>query len=92
MTFVCFVEKIYKKIKDEKQKLYQSEGSLRFKKGQFYLEGKPLRIFSGAFHYFRVLPQYWNETFLKMKAAGLNTVETYATCNLLLLMIRRNKE
>lgn len=71
-----FVEKIYKKIKDGNGKLYQSEGSLRFKKRQFYLDGKPFRIFSGAFHYFRVLPQYWNETFFKMKASGLNTVET----------------
>jgi hypothetical protein len=70
------VESIYKKVKDGDKKIYQSEGSLKFKKRKFYLDGKPLRIFSGAFHYFRVLPQYWNETFLKMKACGLNTVET----------------
>uniref|UniRef100_K1QB02 Beta-galactosidase-1-like protein 2 n=1 Tax=Magallana gigas TaxID=29159 RepID=K1QB02_MAGGI len=75
------IQKIYKKIKDGNGKLYQSEGSLRFKNRQFYLDGKPFRIFSGAFHYFRVLPQYWNETFLKMKASGLNTVETYVAWN-----------
>ncbi|XP_061169879.1 beta-galactosidase-1-like protein 2 [Saccostrea echinata] len=75
------IESIYKKVKDEEGKMYRSEGSLKFKKRKFYLDGKPFRIFSGAFHYFRVLPQYWNETFMKMKACGLNTVETYVAWN-----------
>ena len=42
----------------------------------FLLQGKPLRILSGAIHYFRVVPEYWKDRLLKLKAMGLNTVET----------------
>lgn len=42
----------------------------------FQLNGKDLKIFSGAFHYFRVHPAYWRDTLKKLRAAGLNTVET----------------
>ncbi|XP_018016621.1 beta-galactosidase-1-like protein 2 [Hyalella azteca] len=48
----------------------------------FTLNGKNLTIFSGSFHYFRVHPDYWRETFKKMRAAGLNTVQTYVPWNL----------
>ena len=27
----------------------------------FYLDGEPVRIISGAVHYFRIVPQYWRE-------------------------------
>ena len=43
---------------------------------QFMLEGKPLRILSGSIHYFRVVPEYWRDRLLKLKAMGLNTVQT----------------
>lgn len=46
---------------------------------QFVVEGKPKRILSGAIHYFRVVPSYWEDRLKKLQAAGLNTVETYAT-------------
>ena len=49
---------------------------LRTEKRQFFLEGKPFRILSGAIHYFRVVPEYWKDRLLKLKAMGLNTVET----------------
>ena len=49
---------------------------LRTEKRQFVLEGKPFRILSGAIHYFRVVPEYWKDRLLKLKAMGLNTVET----------------
>lgn len=49
---------------------------------QFLLDGQPLRILSGAMHYFRVLPQYWRDRLEKMRAFGLNTVETYIAWNL----------
>lgn len=65
-----------------KGKVYQSEGSLKFKDGQFILDGKPFRILSGAMHYFRVLPEQWKDRMLKMKAMGLNTLETYVSWNL----------
>lgn len=57
--------------------VYTSTGSLAFKDRQFYLDEKPLTILSGAMHYFRVVPEYWKDRLMKMKACGLNTVETY---------------
>ncbi|KAL4229127.1 Beta-galactosidase-1-like protein 2 [Mactra antiquata] len=61
---------------------YRSEGSLTFKNGEFFLDGKGFRILSGAMHYFRVVPEYWKDRIRKMKACGLNTVETYVSWNL----------
>jgi beta-galactosidase len=49
---------------------------------QFLLDGKPFRILSGAMHYFRVVPEYWRDRLEKMRAFGLNTVETYVAWNL----------
>ena len=46
------------------------------RKDGFYIDGKPFRMYSGAMHYFRILPEYWDDRFAKMKAAGFNTVET----------------
>lgn len=43
----------------------------------FTLDGEPFTILSGAIHYFRVVPEYWEDRLLKLKALGLNTVETY---------------
>lgn len=58
------------------QSTYKSTGSLTFKDGHFYLDGKQFRILSGAMHYFRVVPEYWADRMRKMKACGLNTLET----------------
>ena len=55
---------------------------LRAENGQFYLDGKPFRILSGAMHYFRILPEYWEDRMLKLKQCGFNTVETYCCWNL----------
>uniref|UniRef100_A0A8W8LK22 Glycoside hydrolase 35 catalytic domain-containing protein n=1 Tax=Magallana gigas TaxID=29159 RepID=A0A8W8LK22_MAGGI len=62
--------------------VYCSTGALTFKDGNFILDGKPLRIFSGTMHYFRVVPAYWRDRFRKMRACGLHTVETYVPWNL----------
>jgi len=43
----------------------------------FHIGGKPALIISGALHYFRVPPAYWEDRLAKMVAAGLNTVETW---------------
>ena len=51
-------------------------------KDNFYLDGKPFQIISGSIHYFRVVPQYWRDRLLKLKAMGCNTVETYIPWNL----------
>ncbi|WP_067841230.1 glycoside hydrolase family 35 protein [Amphibacillus sediminis] len=50
--------------------------------GKFYLEGQPFQILSGAIHYFRTVPEHWEDRLLKLKALGLNTVETYIPWNL----------
>lgn len=51
-------------------------------KDNFYLNGEPFKIISGAIHYFRVVPEYWQDRLEKCKAMGCNTVETYIPWNL----------
>ncbi|XP_023022374.2 beta-galactosidase-1-like protein 2 [Leptinotarsa decemlineata] len=58
------------------------ESGLTDNKPNFYLNGKEIFIYSGAFHYFRVHKTYWRDRLRKMRAAGLNTVETYIPWNL----------
>lgn len=48
----------------------------------FVLNGEPVRIISGAIHYFRVVPEYWEDRLKKLKAFGANCVETYMPWNL----------
>ncbi len=55
---------------------------LEIKNNEFYMDSKPFKIYSGAIHYFRVLPEYWEDRLLKLKLAGFNTVETYVCWNL----------
>ncbi|CAL9441998.1 Beta-galactosidase [Streptomyces sp. enrichment culture] len=50
--------------------------------GGFSLDGRPLRLLSGALHYFRVLPAQWPHRLRTLRAMGLNTVETYVPWNL----------
>lgn len=56
-------------------------GRFMVKDGSFCLDGKPLRILSGAIHYFRVPREYWRDRLMKLKACGFNTVETYMAWN-----------
>ena len=51
-------------------------------KDNFYLDGKPVKIISGAIHYFRTVPEYWQDRLEKLKACGCNTVETYIPWNM----------
>nr|CAI5853450.1 unnamed protein product [Callosobruchus analis] len=46
------------------------------------LNDKEVFIYSGAMHYFRVPRPYWRDRLRKLRAAGLNTVETYIPWNL----------
>ena len=55
--------------------------SFRIIQNEFYYQEKPIRILSGAMHYFRVVPEYWRDWLLKLRACGLNTVETYVAWN-----------
>ncbi|MCR5032254.1 MAG: beta-galactosidase [Lachnospiraceae bacterium] len=48
----------------------------------FKVDGKPFQLISGSIHYFRVVPEYWQDRLEKLKAMGCNTVETYIPWNL----------
>ncbi len=52
------------------------------KGNQFYKNGKAVKIISGAVHYFRNMPDTWPDIFRKMRAMGLNCVETYCAWNM----------
>lgn len=49
---------------------------------KFKIDGSEFKIFSGSIHYFRSMPEKWYDLLLKLKNAGLNTVETYCCWNL----------
>ncbi len=55
---------------------------LTIKDGEFKMDGKCFRIYSGSMHYFRIMPEYWEDRLRKLKAAGFNTVETYVCWNM----------
>ena len=48
----------------------------------FVKDGKPIKIISGAVHYFRNMPDTWDDIFKKMRAVGCNCVETYCAWNM----------
>ena len=54
---------------------------LQIKGGKFFLNGEEFKLYSGAIHYFRTVPEYWQDRLAKLKAAGFNTVETYVAWN-----------
>ncbi len=47
----------------------------------FVVDGKPFQIISGAIHYTRIPRAEWPDRLAKMRAMGLNTVETYVFWN-----------
>ncbi|KAF3450599.1 hypothetical protein FNV43_RR06688 [Rhamnella rubrinervis] len=49
---------------------------------KFWKDGEPFQIIGGDLHYFRVLPEYWEDRLLRAKALGLNTIQTYVPWNL----------
>ncbi|QGV81156.1 glycoside hydrolase family 35 protein [Streptomyces ficellus] len=48
----------------------------------FLLDGRPVRVLSGALHYFRVHEEQWGHRLSMLRAMGLNCVETYVPWNL----------
>ncbi|GHI08463.1 beta-galactosidase [Streptomyces cellostaticus] len=48
----------------------------------FLLDGRPVRLLSGALHYFRVHEGHWRHRLEMLRAMGLNCVETYVPWNL----------
>ena len=55
--------------------------SIDFSDNCFIKDGFPFRYVSGSFHYFRTPSVYWDDVFKKMRAGGLNTVQTYVPWN-----------
>ena len=53
-----------------------------YENGTFLMNGEPYTVLSGAVHYFRTLPEQWEDRLRKLKACGFNTVETYTCWNL----------
>jgi hypothetical protein len=56
-------------------------GRIRYDSQCMTIDGKDQLIFSGAFHYFRCPKELWAKRFETLKAAGFNTLETYAAWN-----------
>lgn len=52
------------------------------KGNQFLKDGNEIKIISGAVHYFRNMPDCWDDIFKKLKAVGCNCVETYCAWNM----------
>ncbi|KAI3979425.1 hypothetical protein MKX01_001617 [Papaver californicum] len=48
----------------------------------FLKDGHQFQIIGGDLHYFRIHPEYWKDRLLRVKALGLNTVQTYVPWNL----------
>ena len=55
---------------------------IAIEKGRILVDGRPVKIVSGAMHYFRIPRAYWADRLLKLKEMGLNCVETYVCWNL----------
>lgn len=51
-------------------------------KEEFLLDGNPVKLISGAIHYFRMMPSQWEDSLYNLKALGANTVETYIPWNI----------
>ncbi len=56
--------------------------TFEIKGNQFIKDGQPIKIMSGAVHYFRNLPDTWRDIFKKLRALGCNCVETYCAWNM----------
>ena len=62
---------------------YSEERSfiIDYENDRFLKDGEPFRYISGCLHYFRVPRFYWKDRLMKMKAGGLNAVQTYIAWN-----------
>ncbi|MCM2390792.1 glycoside hydrolase family 35 protein [Streptomyces albipurpureus] len=48
----------------------------------FLIDGRPVRLLSGALHYFRAHEEQWDHRLAMLRSMGLNCVETYVPWNL----------
>ncbi|KAJ8755751.1 hypothetical protein K2173_024295 [Erythroxylum novogranatense] len=56
--------------------------SFKIADDKFWKDGHPFQIIGGDLHYFRILPEYWEDRLLRAKALGLNSIQTYVPWNL----------
>lgn len=56
--------------------------NFEIRENSFYKDSKPIKIISGAVHYFRNMPDTWEDIFKKLRALGCNCVETYCAWNM----------
>ena len=56
--------------------IYARSFTIDYENDCFLKDGKPFRYISAGMHYFRVPRMYWKDRLLKIKAAGLNAVQT----------------
>lgn len=63
--------------------------TIDWKNNVFLKDGEPFRYISGSFHYFRVPKFYWQDRMSKMKAAGLNALQTWVEvfCDWICLLV-----
>lgn len=54
---------------------------LTVQNGEFVRGGSPHQLISGAIHYFRVHPDLWEDRLVRLRAMGLNAIETYIPWN-----------
>jgi len=59
----------------------QKPQTFEIRDGQFLLEGKPMKVYSGEIHYPRIPKEYWKQRLQMVKAMGLNTIATYVFWN-----------
>ncbi len=59
-----------------------NDNRLQIINDKFQLNGEKFNIYGGAIHYFRTVPECWEDRLMKLKLAGFNTVETYVCWNL----------
>jgi len=55
---------------------------LEIRDRKLLLHNEDFQMISGAIHYFRIVPEYWEDRLLKLKACGFNTLETYIAWNI----------
>lgn len=61
--------------------LAKPSAALTWRDGQLFKAGQPHRIFSGSMQYFRVHPDQWRDRLERLRALGVNTVDTYVAWN-----------
>lgn len=56
--------------------------SVDYANHQFLKDGQPFQYISGTFHYFRVHPDLWEDRLKRVRALGLNVIQTYIPWNM----------